>query len=244
MYIRGLHVAQSTEKALYWFELAAAQGVEAAKGYIQRLKSEAVVNDNKALFDEALALYQAGRLSEALERFTALAEQGHTMAQYIVGNMYDFGESVPKNFETAFIWYKKAAEQGHPDAQYNLGCFYADGKGTKRDYEKAIEWFRKAADSGNKDAQREVITLSRELSRLYQDVAFQAMDAQRISEALYFLEKSGKYGNSNAYYNLAVLYAQGKVVKQDIEKAKHFSKQAMAMGNMRAKQLYDMLSGM
>lgn len=244
MYIRGLYVAQSTEKALYWFELAAAQGVEAAKGYIQKLKSEAVVSDNKALFDEALALYQAGRLSEALKRFTALAEQGHTMAQYIVGNMYDFGESVPKNFETAFIWYKKAAEQGHPDAQYNLGCFYADGKGTKRDYEQAIAWFRKAADSGNKDAQREVITLSRELSKMYQDVAFRAMDAQRISEALYFLEKSGKYGNSNAYYNLAVLYAQGKAVKQDIEKAMHYAKQAMSMGNMRAKQLYDLLSGM
>ena len=34
------------------------------------------------------------------------------MAQYNLGNMYDFGEGVPENDAEAVKWYRKAADQG------------------------------------------------------------------------------------------------------------------------------------
>lgn len=241
MYILGQYVPQSAQRALYWLEKAANQGVEVAQTYISKLKAEETANNNKGLFDEALSLYKAGMLKEALEIFKALAEQGHVMSQFIVGNMYDFGESVPRDYKQAFIWYKKAAEQGHPDAEYNLAVFYADGKGTEQDYEKAIEWFSKSANRGNQKAQQEVLTLSHELAERYNEEAFQAFDAQRISDAIKLFELSGKYGNTNAYLNLGIMFIQGKVVEKNVLKAKEYLSKAMERGNAQAKQIYDMI---
>lgn len=235
MYILGQCVPKSAQKALYWLEKAADQGVEVAKTYISKLKAEEAANNNKGLFDEALSLYKSGRLKEALEIFEALAEQGHVMSQFIVGNMYDFGESVPRDYEQAFIWYKKAAEQGHPDAEYNLAVFYADGKGTKRDYEKAIEWFSKSAKRGNQKAQQEALNLSHELAERYNEEAFLAFDAQRILNAIKLFELSGKYGNTNAYLNLGIMFIQGKVVEKNVLKAKDYLSKAIERGNAQAK---------
>lgn len=240
MYIQGQYVTQNTEKALYWLEKAAAQGVEMAKAYVSKIRAEES-NGEKNLFEEALSLYKEGRLKEALEKFTVLAEQGHAMSQFIVGNMYDFGESVPRDYERAFLWYKKAAEQGHPDSEYNLGVFYADGKGTERNYEKAIEWFTKAANRGNQKAKQEVINLSHYLAEKYNNEAFDAFDNQRVNDAIVLFELSAKYGNTNAYLNLGILFMQGKVVEKDIEKAKHYLSKAIERGNLQAKQIFDML---
>lgn len=241
MYVLGQYVPRSVQNALYWLEKAADQGVEVAKTYISKLKAEETANNNKGLFDEALSLYKEGKLKEALEIFKALAEQGHAMSQFIVGNMYDFGESVPRDYKQAFIWYKKAAEQGHPDAEYNLAVFYADGKGTEQNYEKAIEWFNKSANRGNQKAQQEVLTLSRELAERYNEEAFQAFDAQRISDAIKLFELSGKYGNTNAYLNLGIMFIQGKMVEKNVLKAKEYLSKAMERGNAQAKQILDMI---
>lgn len=240
MYIQGQYVTQNTEKALYWLEKAAAQGVEMAKAYVLKIRAEES-NGEKNLFEEALSLYKEGQLKEALEKFTVLAEQGHVMSQFIVGNMYDFGESVPRDYGRAFLWYKKAAEQGHPDSEYNLGVFYADGKGTERNYEKAIEWFTKAANRGNQKAKQEVISLSHYLAEKYNNEGFDAFDNQRVNDAIELFELSAKYGNTNAYLNLGILFMQGKVVEKDIEKAKHYLSKAIERGNLQAKQIFDML---
>ena len=56
---------------------------------------------------------------------------------------------------------------------------------------------------------------------------------------VFLFELSAKYGNTNAYFNLGIIFIQGAVVKKDIEKAKFYLQQAIANGNMQAKQIYD-----
>ena len=78
------------------------------------------------------------------------AEQGHALAQYLVGSMYANGaEGFTKNDVRAAYWYRKAAEQGHADAQFNLGFMYVNGEGVPEDGAQALTWFRKAAKQGH-----------------------------------------------------------------------------------------------
>ncbi len=47
---------------------------------------------------------------------------------------------MPKDYEEAVKWFRKAAEQGHAGAQYHLGICYYKGKGVARDFVEAYAW--------------------------------------------------------------------------------------------------------
>ncbi len=76
----------------------------------------------------------------------AEAEQGNAIAQFVLGSMYENGESVAQDYKEAMKWYQKAAEQGDVDAQYSLGKMYADGLGVAQDYIMSYMWFNIAAE--------------------------------------------------------------------------------------------------
>ena len=67
--------------------------------------------------------------------------------------MYARGKGVPRDYQEAMSWYRKAAEQGHVSAQFSLGFRYATGWGVPRDYREAMSWYRKAAEQGHVSAQ-------------------------------------------------------------------------------------------
>lgn len=50
---------------------------------------------------------------EGLERLRAVAEQGHTDAQYELGILYEFGFDYPDHKVNAFVWYSRAAAGGN-----------------------------------------------------------------------------------------------------------------------------------
>ena len=52
------------------------------------------------------------------------AEQGHTDAQYRLGELYYVGQGGVQDYVEAWKWYLKAAEQGYAEAQYGLGRLY------------------------------------------------------------------------------------------------------------------------
>ena len=84
------------------------------------------------------------------QRVMSLAEQGHAIAQYNLGVMYDNGEGVPQDYAEAVKWYQLAAEQGHAKAQNNLGVMYAKGRGVEQDDVLAHMWCNLGAENGNK----------------------------------------------------------------------------------------------
>jgi len=63
---------------------------------------------------------------------------------YLIGDIWRDN----KNFESAFVNFKRAAEAGHKESQYETGIMYATGSGTKKDLVQAAEWMEKAAVQG------------------------------------------------------------------------------------------------
>jgi len=104
--------------------------------------------------------YQLGRQAlgakdykQALMWFQKAAEQGHSIAQFNLGVMYDQREGVKEDLEQALIWYREAAMRGDADAQYYLAEMYYKGKGVKEDFEQAAKWYLKAANQDDKFVQ-------------------------------------------------------------------------------------------
>jgi hypothetical protein len=60
---------------------------------------------------------------------------------------------VPRNYEEAVRWSRKAAEQGDARAQQALGFSYRWGRGVPQSYADAARWYRKAAEQGDTVAQ-------------------------------------------------------------------------------------------
>ncbi|MDH3514281.1 MAG: sel1 repeat family protein, partial [Gammaproteobacteria bacterium] len=75
-------------------------------------------------------------------------------AQYAIGRLYEKGNGVERDLETAISWYQKAADRGHADSEYRLAVGYAYGMGIARDEAKALSWLRRAANHGQKRAQK------------------------------------------------------------------------------------------
>lgn len=77
------------------------------------------------------------------------AEEGDASAQYRLGQQYDEGTGVPRDYGQAKEWFEKAAKQGHAGAQVNLGTLYLQGEGAPQSDQMALFWFRPAAEQGH-----------------------------------------------------------------------------------------------
>jgi hypothetical protein len=75
-------------------------------------------NTSFAGFDEGMVAYKVDKFDIALKEWRLVADQGHVLAQHILGFMYDNGQGVAKDAAQAAQWYRKAAEQGHRKSQY------------------------------------------------------------------------------------------------------------------------------
>ena len=81
-----------------------------------------------------------------------LAEQGDAVAQFNLGVMYQQGQGVSQDYQTALKWYALAAEQGDAKAQFVLGVMYQQGQGVLQDYVTAHMWANMASMNGSEMA--------------------------------------------------------------------------------------------
>jgi hypothetical protein len=95
--------------------------------------------------DEAWAAYQAGEFPKAVPAFERLAKLGHPVAEWLMGNIYFFGQGVPRNFVRAREMFEKAAEQGYFPAFAPTAQMHEQGLGTPPDPSKAYLWYNVAA---------------------------------------------------------------------------------------------------
>ena len=103
-------------------------------------------------FRDGVVAYQQENYPLALQTWLPLAEDGHVLAQTLVGSMYAYGEGIEQNDQEAFKWLSRAANANSAQAQYNLGILYEKGLGVAANNELAKKWFKAAADQGRKDA--------------------------------------------------------------------------------------------
>jgi hypothetical protein len=95
--------------------------------------------------EEAWAAYQAGEFPKAVPAFERLAKLGHPVAEWLMGNIYFFGQGVPRNFVRAREMFEQAAEQGYFPAFAPTAQMHEQGLGTPPDPSKAYLWYNVAA---------------------------------------------------------------------------------------------------
>ena len=238
MYTSDDVVPRDLQQALYWFEKAAAEGIETAARYAEMAKKQLASDDIKEFFQRGIQLYSKGDYAGAFPWFEKAAQLGDPQSQFILGNMYDFGESVSVNDEKAYYWYLKAAEQNHVDALFNVGVFYERGRFVKQDIEKAVYYYRKAARLGSKRALQASREIEAFLARKYFEWADDYYVEGKTEQAIPLFEKSGQYGSHQAYYNLGVIFAKGEGgVKSDMARAKAYFEKSAGMGDSLSKEI-------
>ncbi|MCU0841165.1 MAG: sel1 repeat family protein [Thiobacillaceae bacterium] len=118
----------------------------------------------RADFDQAMSAYTSGDFDKAAREFGLLAEQGHRLAQYHLGLLYEEGQGLPRNRALALHWYTEAAKQGDVDACFAIGQMHHHGIGMEKNAVAAYHWYALAAGGGHPRAKEEYQRLTGRLS--------------------------------------------------------------------------------
>src|SRR5437867_9161069 len=89
----------------------------------------------------SLFIAEAQTATQPAPTVLARAQAGDPVAQNQLGEMYEHGNGVPRDFAKAARWYRLAAEQGMAPAQLNLGTLYENGQGVAQSYAEAARWY-------------------------------------------------------------------------------------------------------
>ena len=198
------------------------------------------------------------KTEETFALFSALALQGNGRACYFLGEFYTnhFGNAVQEDKEKAKNWFSIGAERG--DVLSKLNCayladgetirdsiftetfpsvlalaqqgdifamdevadMYASGYGTQKDDENADYWLKKAANTGYWRSQTK-------LGERYENM-------EQYTEAFEFYSKADDLGYEHAIYFLGALYATGRGVEKDCNKAFELYEIAAKKGDLGA----------
>ena len=99
----------------------------------------------KAVFDQAVTIYQQKDYAQALPLFAQASEMGHIKANRYIGLSYLNGRGVAKDVDKAFEQFSFAAERGDVTSKYWLGYCYENGLGTPKEMTKAVYWYQQEA---------------------------------------------------------------------------------------------------
>ncbi len=95
--------------------------------------------------DQGKEAYFMGNYQRALKAFMPDARKGNSYAQIKIGQMYENGWGVERDYLIAKKWYEQAATGGDPIAHVAIGKLYAYGRGVMKDYNTAEAHLLKAA---------------------------------------------------------------------------------------------------
>jgi len=182
----GWGTAQSWKDAYNWFILAVNQGHSKAMFALANIYHYGIgvkFNPMKALElytrsaetgnGEALLLlgkvYHSGELgvmdeqrskqyySEAFEfLYEQALVENDANAQYCLGNMYNKGEGVLRDYAQAMAWYERSMTNGNMESLYSIAQLYQDGRGVRVDEKKAFDLKLKAAENDCRMAQNSI----------------------------------------------------------------------------------------
>jgi len=120
-----------------------------------------------------------------IAKLEQLAEQGHPLAQWEIGQHYRFGDLLPLDVKRANHWLERAAESDYAEAQH-LAWFYETGQNEyPLDIGTAEIWYQRAF------AQQHPETVYLFAIRKFQD-------GQPTEEAIALLKKSAELGFKQA----------------------------------------------
>ena len=151
---------------------------------------------------------------KALEYLEKSSKYNNPKALFNLGMLYLNGEGVNKDYLKAKEYFEKSASLDHPNASFHLGMLYFNGKGgIKQDYKKAKECFEFSAVFNNCESYANSLLY---LGKIYEN-GFGV--EKSLSEAIKYYKKSADLNNTDAIYNLGMLYFFNK---KDYKQARYY----------------------
>lgn len=146
--------------------------------------------------------------SQTIEEIIQEAERINTPEGYLYAGGYCIRDGQDKS---GFRMYQKAAEMGSRDAMFLVSDCYFRGLYTKRDDEQAFYWCQKAVDKGYGLAFGQLA--------FYYYYGIGCIKDYKKSYELAKKASTGAFGSDYGNYILAFLYAKGRGVPKDKDKA-------------------------
>lgn len=163
------------------------------------LENNVNAGDPVAQLQLGLSYLESGKTDEGVKLIRQAANQDQPAALYRLAKLYESGEGVSANAETARQLTDRAARGGNRIAMHDLALYYAEGRGgVDIDMNKAAEWFEKAAQRGVVDSQFN-------LGVLYE--SGQGVE-RRVETAFYWYGVAANQGDQTAQARLTILRDQ------------------------------------
>ena len=160
-----------------------------------------------------------------LKQLRTMAEKGDPDAQFRLGELYEEGDIVDRDLDTAIESYRKAAEQGHSGAQYALAHNYHLGSGVTQDMAAAMVWYRKAALQGDEWSQL----------ALGDQYRIGLTVPRNLVQSTKWYRRAAERGNIFAQFELGNAYRFGNGVERDATQAMEWYRLSAEAGNPSAK---------
>lgn len=216
LYEYGNGVDEDLKEAINWYTKAANKGERSAQYRLGLIydKSDEVGNIKAHITHGGWVHYEEKEKyfpflynkKETMKWFRMAAEQGHTEAQYKLGQLLSYEKG---HEEEGFKWILKAAENGLRSAQYSTAESYEDGKGIARNYSEALKWYKKCADQNDSFSMYEV-------GRYYE----KGIGTEKnVYEAFKWYKKAAEKNDNAGKSALARCYEHGIGVTRNIEEA-------------------------
>ncbi len=224
-YFRGLlSPAPDSEKALFWWEQAAAAGdvpaiLLIARFYDGQFGFPELKDQEKALatYAKAAGLGNTGAMATIGSRYLSGDEkfrdeqkgrewlkkaiEGKEYSAYLALGYYE--EHVKKDLKAALAEYERGKDAGQIDCILRAADFYIEGKGVEKDTSRGLALLQKAAEAGNASANFRLAVL-----------ALSAAEPDLLKGYGYLLTAAN--GNlPEAQNELALLYLSGKFGSAD-----------------------------
>lgn len=226
-YYEGKCVKRNRKTAIKWFTKSAEQGKEIAQYFLGEIYYNA--DGVERNYEEAFKWYRKS------------AKQGRAMSQYMLGEFYCNGLGVAKDEQEAFKWYRKSAQ--HTDKEFwrlnpkeawhaceVLGQWYHEGKVVEQDEKKAVQWYEKAG--------RILWTIpvgwKKELCKIADSYFYGEGIGQNTEAAIKWYKNAARWGSLYAEKQLASIFEEGLVVKQDYQEAYKWYDELVQKGDIEA----------
>jgi len=164
---------------------------------------------------------------DGIEALIRRAEAGEGKAQGELGKAYFEGKLIPKDWDKAFLWFKKAADQNDAAGLNGMGIFYGLGSPVPKDSAKAAEYYQKAVDLGYPAAHRN-------LAMAYINGTGVSKDTGR---GIQLLQKAADMGHPMSQLSLGLIYVNGTGVPKDESLGMGLIQKASDLGEASAQYL-------
>ncbi|MBI3231328.1 MAG: sel1 repeat family protein, partial [Burkholderiales bacterium] len=188
--------------AMTWYK---SHGIRSTSVHRHALAELQLIYGTDANFEAGKLAHDKKDYATALAKWLPSANAGLASAQVELAYIYYYQKGVPRDYQQALYWLRKAAAQSHPDAFNLLGEMYQTGRGVPSDNVIAMEWYKKAADLGDKVGQYK---LANYLDKM-------PADKRDEAEIIRYYRLAAEQGDPDSAGKLARRYYDGKGAPQN-----------------------------